>query len=159
MKIIQSLAAITAISFATSAIAEDNKPVEWLFVHTAPIAELTSDTTLVMPVTRDIFAFTDRPNRKHGYMNAHEWVSAWDEGDTFKTDPPNAVVTWMDGDDVKEAEIIITDATVENYGRTIAYEVKGEIGDLFNGQQAGASLFVDGRGGCGSALFGAGCDQ
>ncbi|MDG1679812.1 MAG: hypothetical protein P8H90_11800, partial [Tateyamaria sp.] len=128
-------------------------------VHTAPIAELTSDTTLVMPVTRDIFAFTDRPNRKHGYMNAHEWVSAWGEGDTFKTDPPNAVVTWMDGDDVKEAEIIITDATVENYGRTIAYEVKGEIGDLFNGQQARASLFVDGRGGCGSALFGAGCDQ
>ena len=128
-------------------------------VHTAPIAELTSDTTLVMPVTRDIFAFTDRPNRKHGYMNAHEWVSAWGEGDTFKTDPPNAVLTWMDGDDVKEAEIIITDATVENYGRTIAYEVKGEIGDLFNGQQAGASLFVDGRGGCGSALFGAGCDQ
>ena len=36
MKIIQSLAAITAISFATSAVAEDNKPVEWLFVHTAP---------------------------------------------------------------------------------------------------------------------------
>ena len=39
------------------------------------------------------------------------------KGDTFKTDPPNAVLTWMDGDDVKEAEIIITDATVENYGR------------------------------------------
>ena len=106
MKLLQSLVAITAaVFFSTSAIAEDAKPAEWLFVHTAQTAEMTSATTLVMPVTRDIFAFTDRPNRMHAYMNAHEYVSLWDEGegDTFKADPPNAVLTWVDGDEMKEA--------------------------------------------------------
>ncbi len=100
MKFLQSLVAITvAVFFSTSAITEDVKPAEWLFVHTAQTAEMTSATILVIPVTRDIFAFTDRPNRMHGYMNAHEFVSLWDEGegDTFKADPPNAVLTWVDG--------------------------------------------------------------
>ena len=119
-------ALVTGLFFSSSAIAEDAKPAEWLFVHTAETAEMTSATTLVMPVTRDIFAFTDRPNRMHGYMNAHEFVSLWDEGegDTFKADPPNAVLTWVDGDEMKEAELLILSAETVSHGREIAYEVK-----------------------------------
>ena len=147
MKTILTIATafITGIFLSSSAIAEDAKPAEWLLVHTASTAEMTSETTLVMPVTRDIFAFTDRPNRMHGYMNAHEFVTLWDEGegDTFKADPPNAVLTWTDGDDVKEAEVVITNATVSDYGRTIAYDVKVETGEMFGGQKLGVSLFVD----------------
>ena len=127
MKLLQSLVAITAeVFFSTSAIAEDAKPTKWLFVHTAQTAEMTSATILVIPVTRDIFAFTDRPNRMHGYMNAHEFVSLWDkgEGDTFKADPPNAVLTWVDGREMKEAELLIISAETVNHGREISYEVK-----------------------------------
>ena len=113
-------ALVTGLFFSSSAIAEDAKPAEWLFVHTAETAEMTSATTLVMPVTRDIFAFTDRPNRQHGYMKAHHFVTLWDEGegDTFKADPPNAVLTWVDGGEMKEAEVLITDAKVvgDGYG-------------------------------------------
>jgi hypothetical protein len=147
MKYLQSLVAITAaVFFSTSAIAEDAKPAEWLFVHTAQTAEMTSDTTLVMPVTRDIFAFTDRPNRMHAYMNAHEYVSLWDEGegDTFKADPPNAVLTWVDGDEMKEAEVLIIGAETVSHGREIAYEVKLEAGDTPVGKMGFASFFVDG---------------
>jgi hypothetical protein len=99
-----------------------------------------------MPVTRDIFAFTDRPNRMHGYMNAHEFVSLWDEGegDTFKADPPNAVLTWVDGVDVKEAELLIIGAETVGHGREIAYEVKLEAGQAPAGKVGSASLFVDG---------------
>ena len=146
MKLLQSLIAITAaVFFSTSAIAEDAKPAEWLFVHTAQTAEMTSDTMLVMPVTRDIFAFTDRPNRMHGYMNAHEFVSLWDEGegDTFKADPPNAVLTWVDGDEMKEVELLILNAETVNHGREIAYEVKLEAGDTPADKLLGGSLFVD----------------
>ncbi len=127
MKFLQSLVAITvAVFFSTSAISEDAKPAEWLFVHTAQTAEMTSTTILVIPVTRDIFAFTDRPNRMHGYMNAHEFVSLWDkgEGDTFKADPPNAVLTWVDGREMKEAELLIISAETVSHGREISYEVK-----------------------------------
>ena len=146
MKSLQSLVAITAVVFfSTSAIADDAKLAEWLFVHTAQTAEMTSDTTLVMPVTRDIFAFTDRPNRMHGYMNAHEFVTLWDEGkgDTFKADPPNAVLTWVDGDEMKEAELLILSAETVSHGRAIAYEVKLEAGDSPEGNIGFASFFVD----------------
>ena len=148
MKSLQSLVAITAaVFFSTSAIADDAKPAEWLFVHTAQTAEMTSDTTLVMPVTRDIFAFTDRPNRMHAYMNAHEYVSLWDEGegDTFKADPPNAVLTWVDGDEMKEAELLIISAEAVTYGRGIAYEVKLLAGETPVDVANKASFFVDGR--------------
>ena len=42
---------------------------EWLYTHTALEATATSSTTIVMPFTEDIFAFTDRPNREHKYIN------------------------------------------------------------------------------------------
>ena len=130
MKLLQTLAVI---------------PVEWLFVHTAESAEMTSATTLVMPVTRDIFAFTDRPNRQHSYMNSHDFVSLWDEadGDTFSADPPNAVLTWVDCDEVQEAEVVLKSATVKNYGRSIAYEVTVETGVLPLDELQEISLFVD----------------
>jgi hypothetical protein len=138
-------ALVTGLFFSSSAIAEDAKPAEWLFVHTAQSAEMTSATTLVMPATRDIFAFTDRPNRMHAYMNAHEFVSLWDEGegDTFKADPPNAVLTWVDGDEMKEAELLILSAETVSHGREIAYEVKLEAGQAPAGKVGSASLFVD----------------
>jgi hypothetical protein len=139
-------ALLTGIFFSSAAIAEDAaKPAEWLFVHTAETAEMTSATTLVMPVTREIFAFTDRPNRMHAYMNAHEFVSLWDEGegDTFKADPPNAVLTWVDGDDVHEAELLILGAETVGHGRGIAYEIKLEAGEMPVGALSATSFFID----------------
>ena len=136
------------IAMGTQSVAAEDaaKPAEWLFVHTAQTAEMTSDTMLVMPVTRDIFAFTDRPNRMHGYMNAHEFVSLWDEGegDTFKADPPNAVLTWVDGDgEMKEVELLILNAETVSHGREIAYEVKLEAGYISAGNIGVVSFFVD----------------
>ena len=100
-----------------------------------------------MPVTRDIFAFTDRPNRQHGYMKAHQFVTLWDEseGDTFKADPPNAVLTWVDGDELKEAEVLITNAKVvgDGYGTAVQYRVKVEAGETPVGKIGFASFFVD----------------
>ena len=145
--LLKPLALIAALLLTSSAFAEEAKPAEWLFVHTSPTAEMTSETTLVMPVTREIFAFTDRTNRKHGYLTAHAFVSLWDkgEGDTFKADPPNAVLTWLDGDKVHEAEVVITDASVLAHGRAISFEVKLEAGEALSGQMQRLSLFVDGE--------------
>jgi len=139
---------IASLLLTTSAFAEEAKPAEWLFVHTSPTAQMTSETTLVMPVTREIFAFTDRPNRKHGYLTAHAFVSLWDEaeGDTFKVDPPNAVLTWIDGDKVHEAEVVITDASVLAHGRAISFEVKLEAGEAPSNQMQRVSIFVDSSG-------------
>jgi len=140
---LKPLALIASLLFTTSVFSEEVKPAEWLFVQSSPTAETTSETTLVMPVTREIFAFTDRSNRHHGYMTAHAFVSLWDEGDTFKADPPNAVLTWIDGDKVHEAEVVITEASVLGHGRAISFEVKLEAREAPSGKLQGVSLFVD----------------
>ena len=116
---------------------------EWLYTHTALEATATSSTTLVMPFTEAIFAFTDRPNREHKYISGDEFASYWndyDDENSFKLDPPNAVLTWVDGDEVKEVEVVITDADFD--GDNIIYTV--ENSNLTANQSfEDVSLFVD----------------
>ena len=50
---------------------------EWLYVQTAATAQMTSDTTLEIPFTRDVFGFTDRPYQKQAYLTAFEFASLW----------------------------------------------------------------------------------
>jgi hypothetical protein len=136
---------ILSLMASTFAFAEDKPAEEWLFVHTAEEAQVTNNTTIVMPVTRDIFAFTDRPYRKHAYMTGEQFASLWagSGSDSFKADPPNAVLTWIDGDKVHEAEVVITNASVLAHGRAISFEVKLGAGEAPGVKLLGVSLFVD----------------
>jgi hypothetical protein len=117
---------------------------EWLFVHTAEEAQVINNTTIVMPITRHIFAFTDRPYRQHAYMTGEQFTSLWaDSGsNSFKADPPNAVLTWVEGEVVKEAEVVITGASFE--GNSITFTTN----EYHNNVEAitSVSLFVDGKG-------------
>jgi hypothetical protein len=134
---------ILSLMASTFTFAEDKPAEEWLFVHTADEAQVTNNTTIVMPVTRDVFAFTDRPYRKHAYMTGEQFASLWAEAgsDSFKADPPNAVLTWVDGEDVKEAELVITGASFD--GDSITYTRKHPATVQFRNLKS-VSLFVDG---------------
>jgi hypothetical protein len=127
---------------STFTFAEDKPAEEWLFVHTADEAQVTNNTTIVMPVTRDIFAFTDRPYRKHAYMTGESFASLWaDSGsDSFSNDPANAVLTWVEGEDVKEAEVVITGVSID--GKSITYTTNAHRNTV--GRLKSVSLFVDG---------------
>lgn len=146
-KYLAVVSALVIAIFGNSAIAQNaENATEWLFVHAAETAEMTSETTLAVPVQREIFAFTDRPNRMHGYMTAHAFVSLWDEGeeDSFSVDPPNAVLTWRDGDDINEVVVVIIASEVSDYGRGIVYTVQSEVPLPAAGVPLnGVSLFID----------------
>ena len=123
----------------------DDTQVEWLYVHTAIEANATNSTTLVMPVTNDIFAFTDRPNREHKYISAYEFVSYWSEDATnsFQFDPPNAVLTSVDDDGIAEVEVVIIGANTD--GDNITYTIQNpKLTE--NATFQDVSLFVDGNG-------------
>jgi hypothetical protein len=137
---------ILSLMASTFTFAEDKPAEEWLFVHTADEAQVTNNTTIVMPVTRDIFAFTDRPYRKHGYMTGEQFASAWAKAGSngFKTDPPNAILTWVEGEDVKEAEVVIIDASID--GNSITYTTNSHRNTV--GAIKSVSLFVDGGAPC-----------
>jgi hypothetical protein len=135
---------ILSLMVSTFTFAEDKPAEEWLFVHTADEAQVTNNTTIVIPVTRDIFAFTDRPYRKHTYMTGQQFASMWAKAgsNSFKTDPPNAVLTWVEGEDVKEAELVITGASFD--GNSITYTTNAHRNTV--GAITSVSLFVDGDG-------------
>ena len=119
---------------------------EWLYTHTALEATATSSTTLVIPFTEDIFAFTDRPNREHKYISGDEFASYWndyDDANSFKLDPPNAVLTWVDGGNVEEVEVVITDANFD--GTNVIYTIENTT-ITSNQSFEEVSLFVDGNG-------------
>ena len=116
---------------------------EWLYTHTALEATATSSTTLVIPFTEDIFAFTDRPNREFKYISGDEFASYWNDYDgenSFKLDPPNAVLTWVDTDGVEEVEVVITDANFD--GDNIIYTIENSS-ITANQSFEEVSLFVD----------------
>jgi hypothetical protein len=133
---------ILSLMACTFTFAEDKPAEEWLFVHTADEAQVINNTTIVMPVTRDIFAFTDRPYRKHGYMTGEQFASLWAKAgsNSFKTDPPNAVLTWVEGEDVKEAEVVIKDASIDGNSITYTRKYSATIPD---GTLESVSLFID----------------
>ena len=119
---------------------------EWLYTHTALEATATSSTTIVMPFTEDIFAFTDRPNREYKYISGDEFASYWndyDDENSFKLDPPNAVLTWVDADGVSEVEVVITDANFD--GNNVIYTIEN-TSITANQSFEEVSLFVDGNG-------------
>ncbi|MDG2045830.1 MAG: hypothetical protein P8J79_01325 [Halioglobus sp.] len=105
-----------------------------------------------MPFTRDIFGFTDRPNRQHTYLTAYEFTSLWSEesDDSFSADPPNAVLTWFDGEQLREVEVIVNSATVSSDGvqESVVYEVKLETDQMPDAQMSFASFFVDSSSQC-----------
>jgi hypothetical protein len=119
----------------------------WLYAQTAATAQMTSDTVLEIPFTRDVFGFTDRPDREHAYLTAFEFASLWtaEGANSFSADAPNAVLTWQVGEEQREAEVIINNATVYSDGvkESLVYEVTLETEQMPDAQMSSVSLFVD----------------
>ena len=134
--------AILSLVVSAFVFAADKPKEEWLFVHTAQEAQATS-STLVMPVSRDIFAFTDRPYRKHSYLTGDKFASLWSDSgsDSFKADPPNAVLTWIEAGAIKEVEVVIVNASSD--GKNITYTLKKNHG--LNARLKDASFFIDAK--------------
>lgn len=142
IRIITALCAAVMALTPFAAAAEDRVP-NWLFVQTA--SGFTSDgNNLTIPYEREIFGFTDRPNRMHAYLNATEFASLWGIGyDDFTENPPNAVLTWVADDKVQEAELKLTAIALNDHGRTITYTATFEAGTALPKSASAISLFID----------------
>lgn len=56
-------------------LSNNNLEKEWLYTHIANEATALSNTSISIPVTEDIFAFTDRPNREYKSVIGGEFAS------------------------------------------------------------------------------------
>ena len=144
MKKLIGAAAVMAALVSSPAIAAEQSKPEWLFVHSADRAAVEGDI-LMVPVNREIFAFTDRPERRHAHLNAHEFAMGWDEREnSFLEDPPNVVITWVEDGEVERIEAVFTDASVQDLGRSISYVVTGADLNEMPDVMSDVSIYVDG---------------
>jgi len=82
--------------------------------------------TDVSPVT---LFFSDRPNRITGNMLTESFVPFWSTGtDSFLSDPPNADITILEGNVLRQVVVVLQDPVVE--GTTLSYTVRILDGDM-----------------------------
>ena len=146
------------VTFSNIALAKEMKTVEWLFIHTAEKAEMVSDSSFIMPMNREVLAFTDRPNRQYRYLKANDYVELWrpDAADGFKSNAPNSVISWMIGDTPYQAKVNILNSAITDDGDAIFYELSLKKGIKIPTKIFHVSLFVGGV--CGGNGKGGGKD-
>ena len=128
---IAALTLVLVLVGALLATAGEEKKADFLFVQSAKNMSFdpaTNKLTLenVSPVT---LFFTDRPERIAGNMKTAAFLPFWSEGkDSFKSDPPNADVSIVDGKTLTQTVVELQDPVLE--GDNLSYTVKLIKGDM-----------------------------
>jgi hypothetical protein len=140
-------ALVASLASAKSALAKATqqraKQADFLFVQTAKgmtFDKSTSKLTLdgVSPVT---VMFSDRPERIAANMNTAEFVPFWSKGkDSFLSDPPNADISILEGDRLRQIVAVLQDPVLQ--GDTLTYTIKVVQGDM-PATGSDVSVFID----------------
>lgn len=115
---------------------------EALFVQNAKSVVVDQDTFTMKGVGPTVLFFCDRPVRMAGHLSLEQFMASWTEGkDTFSEDPPNAVLSVIEGDTMVDVVVELTKKPrLEGDELTYAFRViEGETP-----KTGGAnSLFID----------------
>jgi hypothetical protein len=136
-------ASLASIKSALAATQEPPKQADFLFVQTAKGMTFDNSTgklTLdgVAPIT--VF-FSDRPERIAGNMQTTAFVPFWSKGkDSFLSDPPNADVSILEGDKLRQFVAVLQDPVLQ--GDSLTYTVKVLRGAM-PAKGADVSVFID----------------
>ena len=138
-----ALAATLLIVGVFVANAAEEKKADFLFVQTAKSMAFDPATSTlklenVSPVT---LFFTDRPERIAGNMKTARFIPFWSEGkDSFKSEPPNADVSIIDGKTMKQTVVELKDPVLDN--GTLTYTVKVIEGEM-PAEGTEVAVFID----------------
>jgi hypothetical protein len=130
-------------SIAARALADEANVVDYLLVQTAKglTFDKASNTMSLIGVSPITLFFSDRPERIAGNMKTTAFVPFWSHGkDSFAKDPPNADVSIMEGDTMRQVVAVLQDPVLE--GDMLRYKVKVLQGDM-PAKGADVSVFID----------------
>jgi hypothetical protein len=136
-----SLASIK--SALAQAAGEPPKQADFLFVQTAKgmaFDKSTGKLTLggVSPIT---VMFSDRPERIAAHMKTAAFVPFWSKGkDSFLSDPPNANISILEGDQLRQIVAVLHDPVIQ--GDSLTYTVRVLQGEM-PAKGADVSVFID----------------
>ena len=134
---------LVAAGMATRTLADDDKTVDYLLVQTAQglTFDKAANTLSLVGVSPITLFFADRPERVAGNMKTSAFIPFWSQGkDSFAKDPPNADVSIIEGDAMRQVVVVLQEPSLE--GDTLRYKVKLVQGDMPD-KGADVSVFID----------------
>ena len=138
------LLTLTTLVLTTPASSEEaDETCNALFVHNAQSVGIQGDTLTMKGISPTVIYFCDRPQRFAGHLTVENFLSSVTKGkDSFKEDPPNAVVSIADGDDFVDV-VVTLNWKPELKGDELVYSgIKIIQGDLPKAAGPG-SVFID----------------
>ena len=110
----------------TEILAEQLETEESMFVQTAEGIDSHGQTLTLRGITPSTLYFSDRPKRVVGHMLTADFVDLWAIGDnSFETDPPNAVLAFLepDADAPDDAVVVLKEPNLDGTG-DLAYSIE-----------------------------------
>jgi hypothetical protein len=122
---------------------EQLEEIDALFVQSAMGFESNEDRVMLRGVAPSTVYFSDRPQRVVGHIGNADFVSIWGEGDdSFASDPPNAVLAFVDEGSATPSDAVITITDPQLDGDNLSYAMTVLDGEL-PVSASGCTLFID----------------
>jgi hypothetical protein len=119
------------------------KQADFLFVQTAKSMSFDKSTNKLTleSVSSTTLFFSDRPERIAGNMKTTSFIPFWSTGkDSFLKDPPNADVSIVEGDKLRQVVVVLQQPELK--ADNLTYTVKVLQGDTPS-KGADVSVFID----------------
>lgn len=127
----------------TANTAPEATEAQLMFVQSAHGLTTNDGSITLHGVAHSTLFFADRPERVVGHLKSRDFVNQWGEGeDSFASDPPNAVVSFLEpGDEIpEEVTVVLQDPTLHE--NELTYKV-----DILDGKLPATSgpcaVFID----------------
>ena len=115
--------------------------IEALFVQSARSMSYEDGRLTLNGIAPTTLLFSDRPDRVTGHVPSEEFLDSWGEGDdSFADDPPNAVLSIFQEDEVHDVVVVLSDPALDL--DDMSYSVEILDGDMPASGGAN-SLFID----------------
>src|SRR5262245_21002569 len=115
--------------------------IDALFVQSATGFTSERDTITLHGLAESTVYFADRPRREVGHMRSSSFVDLWDVGVySFAIDPPNAVISFLDGEAYGDVVVVLHDPRLDE--DTLTYRVDVLEGTL-PAETGACALFID----------------
>jgi len=134
---------LTAAGISTRTFADDDKTVDYLLVQTSKgmTFDKATNTLSLIGVSPITLFFADRPERIAGNMKTSAFIPFWSHGkDSFAKDPPNADVSILEGEQLRQVVVVLRDPVLK--ADTLTYTVKILQGEMPE-KGADVSVFID----------------
>jgi hypothetical protein len=99
---------LIAVNCWGGGLEENEKIIDYLFVQNSQEVSLKDNVMTLKGVASDTLYFSDRPDRIVGRVTTEAFVDSWTKGpDSFKKDPPNAVLSVLPGSELQDIVVVL----------------------------------------------------